>query len=131
MQIHQENKLKKIGKNPKLVHHFSTWQERELQPDFDEEMERMLAETDKVVYQKGQQDALKDLPKWKKADTTMSCKGLICLSHGDMRFPHYANEILKGEYYLEFDDLEKLPKESLTYNSSFTDGKEHNPSFIE
>lgn len=56
-------------------------------------------------------EKFKDLPKWKKAETNMSYRGWICLSHGDMRFPHYTNEILKGEYYLDFKDLEKLPKQ--------------------
>lgn len=40
---------------------------KELQPEFDKEMDKMLAETDKVVYQKGHKDALKSLPKWKKS----------------------------------------------------------------
>lgn len=39
---------------------------KELQPEFDKEMDKMLAETDKVVYQKGQQDVLKSLPKLEK-----------------------------------------------------------------
>ena len=36
---------------------------KELQPEFDKEMDKMLAETDKVVYQKGREDALKSLDK--------------------------------------------------------------------
>lgn len=44
---------------------------KELQPEFDKEMDNLLAETDKVVYQKGQQDALKDLPKLEKTKYVM------------------------------------------------------------
>lgn len=70
-----------------------------LQPEFDKEMDKMLAETDKVVYQKGKQDALKDLPKWRKTDT-LEHKGLI------------YGQLIDGDYYLYIKELkDKLPKE--------------------
>lgn len=72
---------------------------KELQPEFDKEMDKMLAETDKVVYQKGREDALKDLPKWKKDyfhNITWVVDGTL-----------YYNG-----YYIDIKELiEKLPKE--------------------
>lgn len=68
---------------------------KELKPEFDKEIDKMLAETDKIVYQKGRQDALKDFPKWKKiTDAT-----------------NLSLTISNGEYYLTLEDLESLPKE--------------------
>lgn len=83
---------------------------KELQPEFDEEMERMLAETDKVVYQKGQQDALKDLPKWKKAKENKEFDKHVLLFEDEERIV-LTTELYKGEYYIEVDDLKTLPKE--------------------
>lgn len=83
---------------------------KELQPEFDEEMERMLAETDKVVYQKGQQDALKDLPKWKKAKENKEFDKHVLLFEDEERIV-LTTELYKDEYYIEVDDLKTLPKE--------------------
>ena len=75
---------------------------KELQPEFDKQMDKMLAETDKVVYQKGQQDALKDLPKWKKVDSNPA----------KFQYNLQGKRLYKdGEYYIDLIDLEKLPKE--------------------
>lgn len=51
------------------------------------------------------------MPKWKKAKFDSTQKVRICLSSEDMPFPHLTNHIKKGEWYLDFDELEKLPKE--------------------
>ena len=77
---------------------------KKLQPEFDKEMDKMLAETDKVVYQKGQQDALKDLPKWKKSTLPIP----------DEEYPTGFNGkyfCYKG-YCVDYEKLfETLPKE--------------------
>lgn len=62
-------------------------------------------------YEQGKIDVLKDLPKWKKANSPAKNRAWICLSRGDMDYPHYTDYLEVGDYYLSFDDLEKLPKE--------------------
>lgn len=75
---------------------------KELQPEFDKEMDKTLAETDKIVYQKGKQDALKDMPKWKKVDSNPA----------KFQYNLQGTRLYKdGEYYIELSDLEALPKE--------------------
>lgn len=83
---------------------------KELKPEFDREMDKMLAETDKVVYQKGQQDALKSLPKWKKATERKKFVLHVCVMDNHM-CPFLDTEVYEGEYYIELDDLRTLPKE--------------------
>lgn len=81
---------------------------KELKPEFDKEMDKMLAETDKVVYQKGQQDALKDLPKLEKLKS--------CI---DKTIPVMYTYAASMKTYVEYngfklcinDAFEKLPKE--------------------
>lgn len=85
------------------IHHYSKGlldlAREELQPEFDKEMDKMLAETDKVVYQKGHEDALKSLPKWKKVIRPEQ-KHLI---YGFLSWDNY---------YLSIQELkDKLPKE--------------------
>ena len=89
---------------------------KELQPEFDKEMDKMLAETDKVVYQKGREDALKDLPKWKKMPSGTQGNGnfnpiyLVRVSNGH----YFTTPCLSWDedsMYLELDELENLPKE--------------------
>lgn len=104
---------------------------KELQPEFDKEMDKMLAETDKVVYQKGQQDALKDLPKWKKATENMEFDKHVLLFEGEERVV-LTTEIYKGEYYIEADDLKKLLKEEKTMKKLILcdkDTKENNYNY--
>ena len=59
---------------------------------------------------KGQQDTLKDLPKWKKATENMEFDKHVLLFEDEERVV-LTTEIYKGEYYIETDDLKKLPKE--------------------
>lgn len=76
---------------------------KELQPEFETELDKAYKTQDDVVYRngyaQGKQDTLKEtlesLPKWKKItdETNLS----LTLSN--------------GEYYLPLEDLEKLPKE--------------------
>lgn len=60
---------------------------------------------------KGKQDALKDLPKWKKATEHLRGEGFIHYDKHNMT-PQYADTNVEGgEYYLNIDDLKTLPKE--------------------
>ena len=61
-------------------------------------------------YIKGKQDALKDLPKWKKATECKEFEVHVCVIDEDM-YPYLDTEVHKGEYYIELDDLKTLPKE--------------------
>ena len=65
----------------------------------------MLAETDKVVYQKGQQDALKSLPKWIpnkfEKRNWETCKAYL-------NTPRY---LVHDDWMISVEELEKLPKE--------------------
>ena len=78
---------------------------KELQPEFDKEMDKMLAETDKVVYQKGQQDALKELPKWKRSNYFFNTGNKFELGKTLLR--------RFDGYEIPYSELEKLPKEEL------------------
>ena len=58
----------------------------------------------------GKADALKDLPRWKKASgkERFSERMIVLAGDNDLFCTNYAEE---GEYYLPFPILEKLPKE--------------------
>lgn len=71
------------------------------------------------LYKLGKEEALKDLPKWKKADRDWDA-GTIDFAvfhkndggdHEDWLSVEVTNRLYKGEYYIELSDLEKLPKE--------------------
>ena len=54
------------------------------------------------AYELGKQDALKDLPKWKKVDSNPA----------KFQYNLQGKRLYKdGEYYIELSDLETLPKE--------------------
>lgn len=57
-----------------------------------------------------QNEALKDLPRWKKASgkERFSERMIVLVGNNDLFCTNYAEE---GEYYLPFHILEKLPKE--------------------
>lgn len=62
-------------------------------------------------YKQGKQDALKYLPKWKKATEHLRGEGFIHYDKLNMA-PQYADTNVEGgEYYLTLDDLKTLPKE--------------------
>lgn len=50
------------------------------------------------------------IPKWKKAETDL--RNTCLLSEG-MDYPHYTNHIKEGEYYIDFYELENLPKDGV------------------
>lgn len=58
----------------------------------------------------GEADALKDLPRWKKANgkERFNERLIVLAGDNDLLCTNYAEE---GEYYIPFSDLEKLPKE--------------------
>ena len=71
-----------------------------------------LCESGEVTdwYAKGKAEALKDLPRWKKANgkERFNERLIVLAGNNDLLCTNYAEE---GEYYISFSDLEKLPKE--------------------
>ncbi len=80
---------------------------KELQPEFEAELDKAYKTADNVQYQKGKQDTLKDLPKWKKATENKEFDKHVLLFEDEV----LTTQIFKGEYYIEADVLKKLPKE--------------------
>lgn len=60
-------------------------------------------------YQKGQEDALKDLPKWKKATEHIDIGRHVAIIEDDRVI--LSDYVEEGEYYIALDDLKALPKE--------------------
>ena len=58
---------------------------------------------------KGKQDALKDLPKWKKATENEDLEKHIAILEEDKVL--LSNYLEEGDYYIELEDLKTLPKE--------------------
>ena len=64
-----------------------------------------------TAYSMGKQDALKDLPKWKKAAEHKDFEiNEACILNDDI-YPIIATSVNIGEYYLELDELKNLPLE--------------------
>lgn len=64
-----------------------------------------------TAYDMGKQDALKDLPKWKKATEYKEFEiNEVCIL-GDDIYPIIATDVNIGEYYIELDELKNLPIE--------------------
>ena len=61
-------------------------------------------------FEDGKEKALKDLPRWKKANgkERFNERLIVLAGNNDLLCTNYAEE---GEYYISFSDLEKLPKE--------------------
>ena len=93
------------------------------EPDVDEKMEEIIHEAwcegNDQGYKDGKEDALMDMPHWKKADRDWIDRDICYLTlvtqdGGD--YPDYevvaaTNRIIKGEWYLDICDLDKLPKD--------------------
>lgn len=60
-------------------------------------------------YIKGKQDALKDLPKWKKAEKDEELDCHVAIQQDDRVV--LSDFVQKDEYYITLDVLKKLPKE--------------------
>lgn len=62
-------------------------------------------------YQKGREDAVKSLPKWKKAAEykDFGIDG-VCILDDDI-YPTIVTNVNIGEYYIELDELKNLPIE--------------------
>jgi hypothetical protein len=65
------------------------------------------------AYTQGKQDALKDLPKWKKAckHTDFNEHVIILVDDDNDSRPFLDDVVKEGEFYLELKDIKKLPKE--------------------
>jgi len=83
---------------------------KQLQPEFEAELDKAYKTADNVQYQKGKQDVLKDLPKWKRATENKGCCKHVLLLGNEERVV-FATEIYEGELYIAMDDLKTLPKE--------------------
>ena len=91
---------------------------KELQPEFDKELDKAYKTQDDAVYRngyaQGKQDTLKatleSLPKWKKATKTKNFDNHVILFEDKDRVV-LTTEIYEDEYYIELDDLKTLPKE--------------------
>ena len=64
-----------------------------------------------TAYDMGKQDALKDLPKWKKATEYKDFEINEACILDDNIYPIIATNVNIGEYYLELDELKNLPLE--------------------
>lgn len=84
---------------------------KELQPEFDKELDKAYKTADDVQYQNGKQDALKDLPRWKKTTENKEFDKHILLFEDYEDRVVLTTELYTDEYYIELDDLKKLPKE--------------------
>lgn len=61
------------------------------------------------AYELGKQDALKNLPKWKKATEKKDLeKHIAILEENKVLLSNYLEE---GDYYIDLEDLKALPKE--------------------
>lgn len=67
------------------------------------ELEKEVGDKCWEAHLKGEEEALKDLPKWKKANDNLRLNAIV---------PHLLDDVLywKG-YYIWMKELEKLPKE--------------------
>lgn len=74
----------------------------------------VLKEYAEEARKQGKAEAMKDLPRWKKAKEYMKL-GLddfcFTLDNNGKMSPYWDTEIEKGQYYITEADLEKLPKE--------------------
>lgn len=82
--------------------------------DIDKELDEAYKSRDEVVYlegyDKGHEDALKDLPKFKKTTENKEFDKHVLLFEDEERVV-LTTELYKDEYYIELDDLKTLPKE--------------------
>lgn len=83
---------------------------KELQPEFEAELNKAYKCADKVQYENGKKDAIKNIPTWKKASGYKEFDKHVILLERDNRvcLTEYVND---GEYYIVLDDLKTLPKE--------------------
>ena len=83
---------------------------KQLQPEIDAEIEKAYKTADEVQYRKGREEALKDLPRWKKIrengrNYSDSPQFVINGRYLEM------NDTLNDVYEIALSDLAKLPKE--------------------
>ena len=83
---------------------------KQLQPEIDTEIEKAYKNADEVQYRKGREEALKDMPRWKKIgengrNYSDSIQFVINGRYLEM------NDTLNDVYEIALSDLAKLPKE--------------------
>lgn len=77
---------------------------KQLQPEIDAEIEKAYKTADEVQYRKGREEALKDLPRWRKCP--------LYFEHGDIGKTDKDEDVLSYQgYRILLSDLAKLPKE--------------------
>lgn len=78
---------------------------KQLQPEIDAEIEKAYKTADEVQYRKGREEALKDLPRWKKVGLNTGQTTLVIGYTGE------EDKLYRNGYVISLSDLEKLPKE--------------------
>lgn len=78
---------------------------KQLQPEIDAEIEKAYKNVDEVQYRKGREEALKDLPRWKKVGLNTGQTTLVIGYIGE------EDKLYRNGYVISLPDLEKLPKE--------------------
>lgn len=83
---------------------------KQLQPEIDAEIDKAFKTADEVQYRKGREEALKDLPRWRKIgengrNYSDSTQFVINGRYLEM------NDTLNDVYEIALSDLAKLPKE--------------------
>ena len=78
---------------------------KQLQPEIDAEIEKAYKTADEVQYRKGWEEALKDLPRWKKVGLNTGQTTLVIGYTGE------EDKLYRNGYVISLPDLEKLPKE--------------------
>lgn len=73
----------------------------------EEELEKAYKNADEGQYRKGREDALKDLPRWKKSDDAINHPQDCLIRHYGAAW--VSNQIPPHAKYVSFSDLEKLP----------------------
>lgn len=77
---------------------------KQLQPEIDAEIEKAYENADEVQYRKGREEALKDIPRWKKCNpNTIYSTKCNLIVNGIGRY------IILDGYMIDVDRLKKLP----------------------
>lgn len=87
---------------------------KELQPEIEAKIENAYKNAHEVMYRKGKEEALKDLPRWryKKGGTGPVLHDCIVLNKYGCIGKSPSGALLGDVWTLEYDELAKLPKEN-------------------
>lgn len=99
-----------VDKSKKMAAELLSLARKELQPEIDAEVEKAYKNADRMQYEKGKEDALKDCPTWKKCEDgntdRLELEALCREAGSPIEIAFRANG-----YRIFLSDLEKLPKE--------------------